>query len=656
MADARDWRRWPAPRSLAPAVIAGLCAGAFVIAAFWAAPDAWREPLRERVFDLMLEGAVQARPARSMLNLAIVDIDTTSLETIGPWPWRRETIARLIQATTASRPAAVAVDILLAGNDTRSPAAIARQLAAETSRSDLADLASTLVDGDGVLREAMASGPVVLGWVLDPRGDFETDGIPILTRNGARFHRLWSQEGATGPPPALAGDAAGAGALSLPGDTDGVVRRVPLFVSIAGAARPGLMLEALRVSAGASGYLLAGDPPDLSVGELSRRVSDDGLLRLVPGHDPVRTLRASAVLEGSADLTGLEGALVFIGGSAAELGGLRTGLDGPLTPSTLLHAQAARQFAAGIVPIRPAYATSYESAAALVLVLAGIIAAQRLRPLPSVFLMASGVGIFTLAALWLARSDRLLDPLMPLAAGLAAFLTTSVAAFSESRLRELRLRRRFEQHLAPDVVARIVANPSSIRLSGERREITALFTDIEGFTLTTREAGPEQLVAVLDGYFDGVTRIVGAHGGMVDKLVGDAVHAIFNAPLDLPNHPSRAIACAGAILAWTEAYRRTGLAAQIGLGRTRQGIETGLAIVGDVGVGAKLDYTAHGDAVNTAARLEALNKELGSSICIGPVAAARCKERRLRPFAAVALRGLGTLEIFTLDEGPISVP
>jgi len=134
---------------------------------------------------------------------------------------------------------------------------------------------------------------------------------------------------------------------------------------------------------------------------------------------------------------------------------------------------------------------------------------------------------------------------------------------------------------------------------------------------------------------------------MVDKLVGDAVHAFFNAPFDLPDHPRRAVACAAAILAWTEAYRAQGLAAEIRLGRTRQGIETGFAIVGDVGVGAKLDYTAHGDAVNTAARLEALNKELGSSICIGPVAAERCAPEALRTLGRVELRGLGEVEVFT---------
>jgi adenylate cyclase len=129
------------------------------------------------------------------------------------------------------------------------------------------------------------------------------------------------------------------------------------------------------------------------------------------------------------------------------------------------------------------------------------------------------------------------------------------------------------------------------------------------------------------------------HRGMVDKIVGDAVHALFNAPLDLTDHPRQAVACAVALRAWTASYRKLPGPAAIRFGRTRIGIETGEAIVGDVGLRSKLDYTAYGDAVNAAARLEAANKELGSSICIGPAAAARCDPTLLRPLGTIVVRG-----------------
>jgi adenylate cyclase len=126
---------------------------------------------------------------------------------------------------------------------------------------------------------------------------------------------------------------------------------------------------------------------------------------------------------------------------------------------------------------------------------------------------------------------------------------------------------------------------------------------------------------------------------MIDKIVGDAIHALFNAPLDLPDHPKQAVACAVALAKWSASYREGALPLALGFGRTRIGIETGEAIVGDVGIRTKLDYTAHGDAVNAAARLEAANKELASTICIGPVAASRCEAASLRPLGRIVLRG-----------------
>lgn len=631
-------RRW---RPVVAGVVVGL--GLILLALF--APTFWRETQRERVLDVLLEQVADWRGREPAPRLAIVAIDAASHDENGRWPWRRETLARLIAAVNAAKPAAIALDLLLAGEDTRSPAALARRLAEETGNAALAALAPTLEDGDRMLADAVGTGPVVLGWVLDPHGRDAVGAIPVLTRPGVALGSLWREQGASAPPPGLAAAAAGLGTLSLPGDDDGLVRRVPLFVTVGDENHPGLALEAMRLAAGASGYLLSAGPLRVTIGEMTRPLPPHGLLRLVPGGPAVPVIRASDLLRGDTDVAALAGAIVFIGGVSPELGALRASARDPLTPSSLLHAQAVHQIATGVMPVRPDWADPVELGLALVVMSIAIAMARLWRPAIATAALLCLLALVVVGTGWLALRDLLIDPRLPMAAATLAFLATSLTAFSESRWREARLRRRFEQHLAPGVVERIVADPGSLKLTGERREVTALFTDIEGFTQTTREAGPEQLVAVLDGYFEGVTRIVGAHGGMVDKLVGDAVHALFNAPLDLEDHPRRALECAVAILAWTEAYRATGLAATIGLGRTRQGIETGIAIVGDVGVGAKLDYTAHGDAVNTAARLEALNKELGSSICIGPVAASRCDPALLRPLGTVALRGVGRVDV-----------
>jgi adenylate cyclase len=170
--------------------------------------------------------------------------------------------------------------------------------------------------------------------------------------------------------------------------------------------------------------------------------------------------------------------------------------------------------------------------------------------------------------------------------------------------------------------------------------VTSLFTDIEGFTQASTLLEPETVVRLLDGYFEGVARLIHARGGMIDKFVGDAVHAFFGMPLDLENHVGQAIGCACDIVSWTENYRRRDDIAKHGLGRTRIGIESGLVVAGEVGAGEKLDYTAYGDSVNLASRLEAANKRLGTAICVGPEAARLAPEGLLRPIGRLTIVGL----------------
>ena len=143
-----------------------------------------------------------------------------------------------------------------------------------------------------------------------------------------------------------------------------------------------------------------------------------------------------------------------------------------------------------------------------------------------------------------------------------------------------------------------------------------------------------------------MTRIVLAHGGMIDKLVGDAVHALFNAPADLDGHVDKAVACAVEMQVFAESFRLQPEMQALNFGRTRIGIESGMAILGDVGPADKIDYTAHGAAINMAARLEQANKALGTSICIGPGAAALATTS-LVPRGIIDVRGFGLVAVYS---------
>ena len=638
-------------------LVAGVLALALFLAAAFLIPKEWRSTLREKAFDVVLAAdqqirRLQPRETSKQENakgapVVVVDIDRRSLDALGPWPWPRETMARLVEAVASGKPSVIGIDILFTQPDNRSPAALARQLGSLTGKPDISALATDLPDGDKQLAAVIRNVPVVLGFVLDADKDNAVPGVPVLARRPIVLDEIWRTTGGIGPMTPLVEATKGLGALSLPGDADGKIRRVPLLVGAGDTTRPGFALEAVRLFQRSPSYSVDSGPQRIIVGDIEVPLPSDGLLRLVradASKNEARTISAADIVNTATERARLAGAIVLVGGSAPELGGLRETPNDSLAPSVEIQADAVRQIFARRAP----QAVPIGFALTLVMGLIAIVAASALSPV-----LGALVGLAALAAIWSGAivaslvGDRLIDPVMPSIGGLFVFMTSSVSSYALVSRREAHIRSRFEQHLAPAVVKRIAENPGLLKLSGEKREITALFTDIENFTAMTHRAGPEQLVSVLDEYIEGMAAIVMKHGGMVDKIVGDSVHAFFNAPLDLSNHPQHAITCAQEMRIWAKGFQcRTG-PSQIGFGRTRIGIETGVAIVGDIGIRSKLDYTAHGDSINSAARLEALNKRYGSTICVGPFAASQCTSTPFRPLGVTSLRGLDVpVEVF----------
>ena len=599
-----------------------------LLAAWGLSRDFVRGALRERAFDLVLP--LLPRPAYSGPDVVIVDIDRDALARFGTWPWQRGRLAEVVAAVAAGKPAAIGLDILLAGPDRFS------------------------ADGDAALARALSDAPSVLGFVLETAnsGPNLLPSTPILSRAPVSLPGVWRANGVVAPLPVLADAARGFGALVAAADPDGPIRRVPLLVLAGGVVRPGLAVELVRLAQVAAALLI--EPGGiLHVGDITLPLGSDATLRLF-GSPAIRTIPATALIDQPGTRATLAGHVVLIGSSAPELGGLRVTPSSPATPSVLIQAEAVDAMLRGDVAVRPSWADFAEPIGALVLGLVCLMLAVRLRPALAVSLAVlcclawAGAAVAAVPAVLL-----LVDPAGPPLVALSAFAATLLVRFVRDEWRARLLRLSFEQHLAPEVVRRIAADPSALRLRGEMREITALFTDIESFTSMTERAEPTDLVALLDAYFEVTTRIVTDHGGMIDKIVGDAIHAIYNAPFELEDHAGRAVASALALLEASEAVRKSPLGQRLRLGRTRVGIETGPAIVGDVGGSRKLDYTAHGNAMNAAARLEAANKELGSSICIGPGTAARLDPSTIRQLGTLTLRGQsGEIKVYT----PVSLP
>jgi adenylate cyclase len=626
-------------------LLGGLLTIALLTAGFLAAGQGLLDRMIEPTRDVVLRAANSfVEKSRTAPAVVVVDIDSRSIDDVGAWPWPRETVAELVDRIAAAAPSVVAIDVLFENADSHSPAALARQLGTRLGRSDLTTLADTLPDGDKRLSAALQRTAAVLGFVLDPATRGSIPAPPITARGDVRLAEIWRGAGVIGPPAELTDAARGLGALALLGDASGIIRRVPLLVAAEGRVYPGLALECVRVLSGASNYIIDAATETIQVADLQLPLARNAMLRLSPigaRRHGMTIVSATDIMSGRFDPAMLAKSVVMIGGSAPELGGLRATSFDPLTPSVLVHADAFLQLMRGYLPRPPALAATFQLASLLLAALAALAAALWLRPLAAALSIALLSGLIWSGAIALAAGPQLLiDPLLPTVMAFTVFAVVSTLNFAITQQREARVRQRFAQHLAPQVVSMIVSDPNLVKLTGERREITALFTDIEGFTTMTDRLGPQELVSLLDRYFEGVAAIVMKHGGMIDKLVGDAVHAFFNAPLDQSEHWRHAIACGIEIRSWTEAFRASPENRAAQMGKTRIGIETGDAVVGDVGIAAKLDYTAHGNAINIAARLEAANKDLGSTICIGSGAAERFGKDRLNPLGTVQLRGL----------------
>ena len=600
--------------------------------------------LRNLVFDQHQRWSpreYEAAPVR------IVDIDDESLKLVGQWPWPRTRIAELVVKLREAGAAAIGFDVVFAEEDRTSPKSM---LSIWDVPQDMRERLLARPDHDQVMAEALRLGGVVLGFAVEREG--ADGGMParpfrVVNLGGSPLPYVHQFSSAIAPIGVLAAAAAGTGTLTFIPDADGVVRRVPLMVRLGNEVVPSLVAEALRVAQGQRNYIVkvgveeGSGLREIRIGAATVPTTPKGEMWLhYTQPAPQRYLPAWKVLAGKVPRPQLQGHIVLVGTSAQGLMDLRFSPMGSIIPGVEAHAQAIEQILTGKHLQRPAWSGAIEI---LVVLIGGLIVG--VVALSTGALVSAGVTGLALAGTgvgaWFAftRYGLLLDPVTPGLTLLITFILGSVTHHLSSERQQRWVREAFSRYVSPNRVDYLVNNPAQLELGGRRQECSFVFTDLTDFTGLMEKIDPNEAVSLLNAYLDRMIAIAFRHNGTLDRIVGDAVAIMFSAPVVQPDHRPRALTCALEMHEFARAYAAGLEANGIHFGTTRIGIHTGDVIVGNFGGSTMFDYRALGDAVNTAARLESVNKHLGTTICVSEATLDGCSSVMVRPVGHLVLKG-----------------
>lgn len=596
------------------------------------------EELRLRMFDTYQVIEPRVKTAKPV---TIVDIDEKSIARYGQFPWPRTLIAQLVAKLTQLGAVVIAFDVVFPEPDRLNPSLAADSFAGldDEMRAKLKALPSN----DQIFADAIRRSRVVLGESGLPYVVSEFDktlpltGLAMLGGDPQPF--MLNFPGLLRNVEVLEQAASGRGLFSIRNERDGIVRRVPMLMQAQGATMPSLSFEMLRVATGTDTILVKSDRAGIrsvAVKGLEIPTDRNGQLWVhFAKHDQSIYVSAADVLDGTVSPAAIARHLIVIGTSAVGLLDVKTTPSESSMPGVEVHAQVLESALTKMVLSQPNYAIGAELCVAIIL---GIIVIWLAPMFGPVTLVAMGAVFAALLAgtswYFYTRHRLLIDFTYPLLSTTLIYLTLIFSNFVREQAQRRRIRSAFSQYLSPALVAQLAQSPEKLVLGGEEREMTIMFSDVRGFTSISEsyKHDPHGLTTLMNRFLTPLTNAILDRKGTIDKYMGDAIMAFWNAPLDDDQHQINACHAALDMLDRIDALNRLRqdeaqhgghvyIPINVGVG-----LNTGICVVGNMGSDLRFDYSVLGDSVNLASRLEGQSKEYGFPIIVGSKTALAAKD------------------------------
>ena len=621
-------------------------------------------PLRLKLQNGVFDQFNVLHPREPSGQVTIIDIDEASLEHLGQWPWPRNIMADLIESLSKKGAKVIAFDGVFSEEDRSSPHYFLQNLS-EAQRLLFPKMKELSLNDPkynydmDFANEIKSSERFITAFTYGRKD--RTNNSPlnqnrILARSDVKNKFLEHAsyfEAAAVNLPEFSNNAAGNGSFMAKPDADGILRRVGMIFSDKKRLYPSLSLEALRVARlGRKGAVRLGAVPDdkrkdvdtnyrILVDDLTIPVEDDGILYVRYRHfctksDVVKRqkgcissdyLSAYKLLDKSYEQevsSVVKDKIVLIGASAEGLKDLRSTALQPFRPGVEVHANVIEQVLTGEYLLRPSITKGVEASFIFAAGLLFIVFAPFIGVVVSLTLCAGIIGLAIFGAYFVYVDYGLLvDPIYPSLSVLIIFIASTILSYARAEAKRKQIRNAFGMYVATDVMRDLERNPEKLTLGGENKNLTVMFTDIRKFTSISEGLSPEELIQLMNEFLTGMTDIVMEHHGTVDKYIGDAMMAFWNAPKDLENHQKEACLAALKMQSCLDPINEKISKRAADRGKTPIllnagiGLNSGLCAVGNMGSRQRFAYSALGDAVNVAARLESQTKTYKTNILIG---------------------------------------